>query len=219
MGDCRIQQVTAEFIFAHGYLGASFRLVITPPSEIVLHDSHRRIPLGTVAGGRYVYKYLYTHIVPCCLAGRGGWLRKTLLAVNRVMRVKHPAPNFSPCRVSTRLPRHLFLLPPPLKVGAMISGSKVGAAAAQGAAVFAPQHYQCPLGGAAAKVKLVQKLPVPATCELMPMRKLPVPATCELTSVQSILPRSAHRAHHPPTWTWSHKNKRRLDAWVESCGK
>jgi len=61
MGDCRIQQVTAEFIFAHGYLGASFRLVITPPSEIVLHDSHRRIPLGTVAGGRYVYKYLYTY--------------------------------------------------------------------------------------------------------------------------------------------------------------
>jgi len=169
------------------------------------------------ADGMYIN--IYIHIVPCCLAGRGGWLRKTLLAVNRVMRVKHPAPNFSPCRVSTRLPRHLFLLPPPLKVGAMISGSKVGAAAAQGAAVFAPQHYQCPLGGAAAKVKLVQKLPVPATCELMPMRKLPVPATCELTSVQSILPRSAHRAHHPPTWTWSHKNKRRLDAWVESCGK
>ena len=32
-GDCRIQQVTAEFIFAHEYLGASFRLVITPLSD------------------------------------------------------------------------------------------------------------------------------------------------------------------------------------------
>eukprot|EP00960_Hanusia_phi_P070417 767305-Hanusia_phi.AAC.13 len=33
IGDCRIQQVTAEFIFAHEYLGASFRLVITPLSD------------------------------------------------------------------------------------------------------------------------------------------------------------------------------------------
>lgn len=33
IGDCRIGQVTAEFIFAHEYLGASFRLVITPLSD------------------------------------------------------------------------------------------------------------------------------------------------------------------------------------------
>jgi dynein heavy chain len=33
IGDCRIQQVTAEFVFAHEYLGASFRLVITPLSD------------------------------------------------------------------------------------------------------------------------------------------------------------------------------------------
>ncbi|KAJ1494153.1 hydrolytic ATP binding site of dynein motor region D1-domain-containing protein [Baffinella frigidus] len=33
VGDCKIQQVTAEFVFAHEYLGASFRLVITPLSD------------------------------------------------------------------------------------------------------------------------------------------------------------------------------------------
>ncbi len=33
IGDCKIQQVTAEFLFAHEYLGASFRLVITPLSD------------------------------------------------------------------------------------------------------------------------------------------------------------------------------------------
>ena len=33
IGDCRIGQVTAEFVFAHEYLGASFRLVITPLSD------------------------------------------------------------------------------------------------------------------------------------------------------------------------------------------
>ena len=33
IGDCKIQQVTAEFFFAHEYLGASFRLVITPLSD------------------------------------------------------------------------------------------------------------------------------------------------------------------------------------------
>ena len=33
IGDCRIEQVTASFVFAHEYLGASFRLVITPLSD------------------------------------------------------------------------------------------------------------------------------------------------------------------------------------------
>jgi len=33
VGNCRIQQVNAEFIFAHEDLGASFRLVITPLSD------------------------------------------------------------------------------------------------------------------------------------------------------------------------------------------
>ena len=33
IGDCKIHQVTAEFQFAHEYLGASFRLVITPLSD------------------------------------------------------------------------------------------------------------------------------------------------------------------------------------------
>ena len=33
IGDCKIGQVTAEFVFAHEYLGASFRLVITPLSD------------------------------------------------------------------------------------------------------------------------------------------------------------------------------------------